>query len=346
MMGSDVLEVAIGLIFVFLLASLICTAIKEGLESLIFRRRSLFLKKALGELLNGPGGDPSGNKDWIEVFYKHPLISSLYLGPYDPQDHKNCPSYIPPAAFASAIMDIVCKEAAASDPACKFNAASPLESFKNCVEKLPAGYLKDSLAAVVNQTVKDFTEVRTSLETWFNHSMDRVTGCYKRHTQMVILCVAVGVTLFLNLNTVQMTRQLLNDSVLRKAIVAQADTYVKDQPAPPMSPNAALQGAAPAASTNTATAEGSTNTLTRQIQETTEAISGLGLPIGWDKFKGPSSFGGWAELAAGWLATMFAISLGAPFWFDMLNKIIQVRGALSPAAAQKRAEAEKPKKSP
>jgi hypothetical protein len=80
MLGSDILEVAIGLVFVFLLASLICTAIKEGVESLILRRRSLFLKMAIGELLNGPGGKPSGNKDWVEMFYKHPLISSLYLG--------------------------------------------------------------------------------------------------------------------------------------------------------------------------------------------------------------------------------------------------------------------------
>ena len=62
MLGSDILEVAIGIVFVFLLASLICTAIKEGIESFI-RQRSAFLKKAINELLNNPDKAPAKNKN-------------------------------------------------------------------------------------------------------------------------------------------------------------------------------------------------------------------------------------------------------------------------------------------
>jgi hypothetical protein len=243
-------------------------------------------------------------------------------------------------------MEMVCKEAAASDPACRFDVASPLDSLKKCVEKLPTGHLKESLTAVFNQTGKDLAEVRASLEAWFNHSMDRVAGCYKRHTQLLIFGIALGVTLYLNLNTVLMTRQLLNDSVLRQAIVAQAETYAKVHPTGPTSPDTSLQASALTASTNAVTAAGSTNALANQIQQTSEAINGLGLLFGWDKFNCPQTTWHWVSLIAGWLTTMFAISLGAPFWFDMLNKIIQVRGTLSPAAAQKRADAEKPKKGP
>ena len=336
MLGSAILEVAIGIVFVFLLASLICTAIKEGLESFI-RQRSAFLKRAIGELLNGPGGAPAGNRNWVETFYTHPLISSLYLGAYDPSSHKNCPSYIPASAFASTIIELVCKEAAASDPACRFDAADPVASFKKCVDKLPAGYLRESLTAVLNQSGNELVEVRASLEAWFNHSMDRVAGCYKRYAQKVIFVIAIVVTLSLNLNAVFITRQLQNDAVLRQTIVAQAQAYAKEHPAPAPSLDAAMRAAAPTTSTNG---------LTQQIQETTEAINGLGLPIGWENFESPASFRDWLALVGGWLATIFAISLGAPFWFDMLNKIIQVRGALSPAAAQKKAEAEKPKKGP
>jgi hypothetical protein len=32
----------------------------------------------------------------------------------------------------------------------------------------------------------------------------------------------------------------------------------------------------------------------------------------------------------GWLLTALAVSLGAPFWFDMLNKIIVVRSTVKP----------------
>jgi hypothetical protein len=32
----------------------------------------------------------------------------------------------------------------------------------------------------------------------------------------------------------------------------------------------------------------------------------------------------------GWLITALAVSLGAPFWFDMLNKFIVVRSTVKP----------------
>jgi len=35
----------------------------------------------------------------------------------------------------------------------------------------------------------------------------------------------------------------------------------------------------------------------------------------------------WLERLIGWLLTILAISLGAPFWFDILNKIINIRFA-------------------
>jgi hypothetical protein len=72
-------------------------------------------------------------------------------------------------------------------------------------------------------------------------------------------------------------------------------------------------------------------------------LDSLGLPIGWPgngdttmtwpgwhwKTKG----GWWWQLywhGVGWLLTALAISLGAPFWFDMLNKLIVVRSTVKP----------------
>jgi hypothetical protein len=34
---------------------------------------------------------------------------------------------------------------------------------------------------------------------------------------------------------------------------------------------------------------------------------------------------------AGWLLTALAVSLGAPFWFDTLNKIMVVRSTVKPS---------------
>ena len=38
----------------------------------------------------------------------------------------------------------------------------------------------------------------------------------------------------------------------------------------------------------------------------------------------------WLETLTGWLITTLALSLGAPFWFDTLNKFMVVRSTVKP----------------
>jgi hypothetical protein len=38
----------------------------------------------------------------------------------------------------------------------------------------------------------------------------------------------------------------------------------------------------------------------------------------------------WIEIGLGWLVTALAIMLGAPFWFDVLNKFVVVRSTVKP----------------
>jgi len=40
----------------------------------------------------------------------------------------------------------------------------------------------------------------------------------------------------------------------------------------------------------------------------------------------------------GWLATIAALSLGAPFWFDLMNKVANVRSAGNIPASTKKAK--------
>jgi len=74
-----------------------------------------------------------------------------------------------------------------------------------------------------------------------------------------------------------------------------------------------------------------------------QEIGKLGLPLGWDDsaidkyLKRPSNWTGndsWLQQFywhwLGWLITALAVSLGAPFWFDMLNKFIRIRSTIKP----------------
>src|SRR6266540_6939389 len=78
MLGSQILEVAIGIIFVYLLVSIICTAVREGIETWL-KSRAAYLEHGIRELLHDK--DAAG---LVKSFYHHPLVYSLYSGGYTP----------------------------------------------------------------------------------------------------------------------------------------------------------------------------------------------------------------------------------------------------------------------
>ena len=69
--------------------------------------------------------------------------------------------------------------------------------------------------------------------------------------------------------------------------------------------------------------------MSRNLEEVAK-LGLLGLPIGWNLQDLPGSATGWMTRVVGWILTAFAISLGAPFWFDVLNKIMVVRSTVKP----------------
>ncbi len=114
MFGSDILEVAIGIVFVFLIVSIVCSAVREGLEA-ILKTRAAYLEHGIRELLGDRG--PSGLAGQL---YAHPLISGLYSSDYSPPATRsslswmfargrNLPSYIPSRNFALAVMDLAAR---------------------------------------------------------------------------------------------------------------------------------------------------------------------------------------------------------------------------------------------
>ena len=85
------------------------------------------------------------------------------------------------------------------------------------------------------------------------------------------------------------------------------------------------------------------------------AVKKLDLPLGWDLEFGdaptqlPNDPVSWIQKLLGLLLTIGAIQLGAPFWFDLLSKIVRVRstGAPPPASdAVRRGEGEETRRGP
>lgn len=304
--NSTILEVTIGVVFVYLLLSILCTSANEWVSAMT-RRRGEMLRKGIQQLLEKQpirgGGDEDG---LLKAFYEHPLIASL-------KHDSNHPAYIAPRTFVAVITDIL---TAAKPGSVEF------DDFENGAKELPDGNVKKSILALVQRSDKEFERVQLSVEGWFNDSMDRVNGWYKRRTQLWTIIIALFLTLVANANTINIVRKLGSDPVLRAAIVEEAKVRAQ-KPRPTISVEYKNEDDP----TNPTIVRNEGNTLSDK------EMSLLGQTLGWhdnvfhdDKGK-PWDWLIWLERIIGWLLTVLAISLGAPFWFDLLNKIMNIRFA-------------------
>ena len=103
MFGSSMLDIAVGVVFIFLLLSVFATAINEVLFS-FFNMRGKYLYKGIVTLLNDESGATTG---LVQKIYNHGQVYGLYQGPFDPKKRRSLPSYIPARNFALAFLDSV-----------------------------------------------------------------------------------------------------------------------------------------------------------------------------------------------------------------------------------------------
>ena len=274
MFGSAILDTAIGLIFIFLVVSLVVSAANELLAALFkWRANNLFL--GIRQLLQ----DPSVT-GLVTRFYEHPLIDGL-------SSKGKKPSYIPSRTFALALLDIVSPATPGSN--------RTLENLTAGIEKLP-GPLQITFRVLLDEAGHDIEQFKVQLEIWFNSTMERVSGWHKRKTQALQLVLALLIVVLANIDSVRIARSLSGvNSPLRDSIKDAAHSFIEKN----------LQ---------------QENAQT-QLSAATEAIGNLALPIGWVH----GGFGPTTIL--GWLVTALAATLGAPFWFDLLNRFVNVRAS-------------------
>ncbi|MEA2174828.1 MAG: N-acetylmuramoyl-L-alanine amidase [Blastocatellia bacterium] len=316
MFGSDILDIAIGLVFVYLLLSLICSVLNEWIAA-IFSMRATNLEDGIRTLLTGSPDKPDDDKqDIAHDVYDHALISGLFKVDWLDRLLKRPgrPSYIPSRTFALALLDIV----APSD----MGTPQTIDDVRQAIDNLPEGHTKEALLTLVNNAQGDLQRLRRNIENWFNDSMDRVSGWYKRKSQVIILVLALLVAVVSNADSVAIVNTFFHNPALRASAVTAAQEYVKNNPS--NAPNA-----------------NATQPLDR-IRDVESKLEPLHMPLGWvarpadrpedrsDPRYFPNSLWALAIKLFGLLLTAIAISLGAPFWFDVLNKFIVIRSTVKP----------------
>ncbi len=383
MLNSQILEVAIGLAFVYLLFCLICSMVKEWIASAWLKSRPKTLFKGIKSLLKDP--------TIIDEFYKHPLINALAkISPEKMEEKKledtlrKQPSSIPSRTFALTVLDLLAPTKDAAVP-------QTLAHIRNSVSQQTDqkyAWIKKALLPLLDAAQDDLGKAQKNLENWFDDAMERVTGWYKRRTQLYLLILGLFVCIAMNVDTFAIANSLYRDNTLRAIVVAAAQKRAKEplQPAaPPSSPTkpgekvppaapAAAKAKSPKTVTETkpsptvevkspppgkeapavpGTAAASSAAKEPQktpstVQESIAQLQDLNLPIGWfkksvsktvdckeikcykyvpiDWEQKPDDPHSWCFKLLGWLFSALAISLGAPFWFDLLNKLVNLRG--------------------
>lgn len=316
MFGSKILDVAIGLIFVYIIVSVLCTAIREGIEAWM-KTRAAYLEHGIRVLLNDYTGTGAAKK-----VFEHPLIFGLFTSrQYTPgadtekpspfRRGDGLPSYIPSKTFATALMDIAAHgpgEDASTDP----NAPPiSLDAIRRNVSSIGNADVQRVLLTAVNTAQGDIDKAQKAIEDWYDASMDRVSGWYKRSTQNILLAIGLLIAVGMNIDSVAIVNELYKTEATREAVVAAAGSAK----------------------------EKLSNTDAKQSYEAAKnALAGLDLPVGWSRFtmtfRCPPNGLVWFKTFLvpwlGWLLTAVAATLGAPFWFDVLNKVMVIRSTVKP----------------
>ena len=301
------LDVMIGIITVYLIFALACTAIVEAISAW-FDVRSKNLEAALEEFLHG---NITEEKSFVEAFFDHPIVQSLSKG----ADGR--PSYINPENVGRVVADLI-------------YAKEGVSSLKQAVGKLPgtlqSNRIKGLLDSLQNDAKEDIAAFRKLIENHYDAVMDRASGWYKRYAQKTALFISAALVVIANVDTISITSSLSSNPNVKAKMVEIAQRQLD------AAKEAAIKPDGPAANTGSTTGTDPVKEANDRSEKAAETLakanadlSSAGIKLGWKAF--PAGCSDWVSKIIGLLISILAISLGAPFWFDMLSRVMQVRAA-------------------
>ena len=354
---SGIVDFCIGMAFFYLILTLVSTLINEYLMDRLRNLRAKYLLKGISGMFY--------DSQLVAKIYAHPLIRGLYRDekltktveekakdelPKEPDKTKRTmietspttsedlfqgickylPSYIPARTFASALLDILCPIDTGSGK--RSDLLKTLEGYKN--ERI--GKI---LLPLIDAGKAEEEKLRQNIERFFDDTMDRVSGWFARHAKRWLIVVAALVCILLNADSIMVGKMLWHDKELRAAVVQQAEKHKSETP-----PAGGKKGETKA--TPTISSE--------KIKETANELSPF--PLGWAfppklrDYLSERSLTKWlidknqkvtendphlvphkpidiVFKVVGLFFTVLGISLGAPFWTNLLNNFVNLRRA-------------------
>lgn len=332
MSGFPILDLVVGIIFVYFLLSIVSSS---GVEIILtgFNARAKLLEEWLFQIFNKPITQPDGTRLTLgQAIMDHCSITALSA-------KNKSTSYIDAKNFASALLEKV-----TFDPANPKSVAKNINDLIQTLEKttvlstefqrvllIYANEAKDTYEALSDKTVSEIQLFRGKIENWFDSSMDRITGALKkRYSRPATFVVAVIVTICLNADSIALAKYLYSNPDARTKVAMQAYDAVKDTALIAQVQQMPASADASTGGMNTVQLK---DKILKEIAGIDKAKQGLSdvMPLTWKAGELKDDSGNLSarlifSKITGLLATILAIMMGAPFWFDLLNKISNLRG--------------------
>ncbi len=324
MFSSTIFDVVFGLVSIFLAVSLFTSAVTEALSMLIGLRARALLT-GVKQLLND-----QDFKGLALDLYNHALVNPLSAGNTDPGKTPAVkPSYIEPDQFALAFVDILKQ---AGDAAAKAEAGAPAAAFgtaagggagatgavaagggataaaaeaaalklkiESAIKDIKDPQIQTTLATLYRKAGQDVNAFRDEIAKWFDAAMDRLSGVYSRYVKAISFVVALVLAGLLNADAIHVADTLWERPALAERL-AKLDLPIVDKTHP--------------------------ETEATQLLKQIEGVAPL---LGWNGFGKDERSRGWGIvfMILGWVFVAGAALFGAPFWFDVLQRFVQLRG--------------------
>jgi hypothetical protein len=339
-MSFKTLDVAIGVALLYLLLTFVASALVEFIST-ARNWRALMLHDAIGNMLQ------HSQLLKVDDIYKNPLVLGLarhaaanswvdLLEPFGWHLATGAapPSYMPAAIFSAAVLEgLINRGSTSSD----LSPDDTVDLIRSLLREPQAGNpslqnggaSQDALRSVLETTLAtqgpSIPAIRFAIEKWFNDTMDRTSGWYKRRTQSCLLLMGLLIAFACNVDTIGIVRWLWQGDAARQAVVAAATEYARNNPLPPPAkPGSSdnLQDSPPKDLSAFAT----------RFVKLDQHITALQYPIGWPVLDLRLA---WVfQYLLGALITAIAISMGSTFWFDALQNLLKMRATGPKPAAR------------
>jgi hypothetical protein len=286
MFGSQALEAAIGLALLFFVCSSLASAVVEAV-SRILRKRAKDLQETIGQMLSGSNSFDAAAREALDLFRGTAVYQSADIAASRGRRWFRTdvgPAYLSARSFADGVEELLGQ---ASD--------------------VTVGGLGKRLAYLTSEGRERSLEAKAAMENWYDETMGRLSGAYKRWATAVLFVVGLVLAVAGNVSAPHAAQTLWQQPAVREAALAAAEQAAAKSSSPDM-----------------------VGTNVQSIQD----VAGLGMPVGWQQGADWGSLAWTTSHIAGWLITALLLMLGAPFWFDALSRLVSLRatGAKPPTA--------------